>query len=79
MLELISFTLRFVHRQRRLPAQIKNAGELKRTMLDARKTKEENRRSHTREGESKPKAERKSECLICIYYDKERAMMQKAD
>ena len=35
------------------------AGQLKRTMLDAARVKEERRRKHTRAGESKPKAERK--------------------
>ena len=48
-------------RQRRLPSNIKNAAALKKTMLDARKTKDENRRRHTREGLVKPTAERKSE------------------
>jgi hypothetical protein len=54
-------------RQRRLPSNIKNAAALKKTMLDARKTKDENRRRHTREGLVKPTAERKSECplLLC--------------
>jgi hypothetical protein len=47
-------------RQRHVPSAIKKTTDLKRTMLDARKAKEENRRRHTREGESKPKAERKS-------------------
>jgi hypothetical protein len=53
--------LAFRYRQRRLPSNIKNAAALKKTMLDARKTKDENRRRHTREGLVKPKAERKSE------------------
>lgn len=35
------------------------AGQLKRTMLEARRVKEERRRKHTRAGESKPKAEKK--------------------
>lgn len=47
-------------RQRHVPSAIKKTTDLKRTMLDARKAKEENRRRHTREGDSKPKAERKS-------------------
>lgn len=47
-------------RQRHLPSAIKKTADLKRTMLDAKKAKEENRRRHTREGESKPKAERQS-------------------
>ncbi|KAJ9118072.1 hypothetical protein QFC24_006344 [Naganishia onofrii] len=52
-------TVRKIDRQRHLPSAIKKTGDLKRTMLDAKKVKEENRRRHTREGESKPKAERK--------------------
>lgn len=51
--------MRKIENQRRLPGAIKNATELKRTMLGARKQKEENRRRHTKEGEHKPKAERK--------------------
>lgn len=35
------------------------ASKLKRTMLDARRVKEERRRAHTRAGENKPKAEKK--------------------
>jgi hypothetical protein len=52
--------LYLLFRQRHVPTAIKKTTDLKRTMLDARKAKEENRRRHTREGESKPKAERKS-------------------
>ena len=36
-----------------------DTSKLKRTMLDARKVKEERRRKHTRAGENKPKAERR--------------------
>jgi len=35
------------------------AAQLKRTMEEAHRVKEERRRRHTRAGESKPKAERK--------------------
>ena len=35
------------------------AGQLKRTMEEAERVKEERRRRHTRAGESKPKAQRK--------------------
>lgn len=52
--------VREIERQRRLPSNIKNAAALKKTMLDARKTKDDNRRRHTREGLTKPTAERKS-------------------
>jgi WD repeat and SOF domain-containing protein 1 len=55
--------VREIERQRRLPSNIKNAAALKKTMLDARKTKDENRRRHTREGLVKPTAERKSEFI----------------
>lgn len=55
-------------RQRHVPSAIKKTADLKRTMLDARKAKEENRRRHTREGESKPKAERKSRCSLLGQY-----------
>ncbi|KAH8085896.1 WD40-repeat-containing domain protein [Filobasidium floriforme] len=51
--------VREIERQRRLPSNIKNAAALKKTMLDARKTKDDNRRRHTREGLEKPLAERK--------------------
>lgn len=47
-------------RRRHVPSSIHNATLLKRGMIEARKVKEDNRRKHTREGESKPKAERKS-------------------
>ena len=42
-----------------MPKPVYKAAQLKRTMLDARRVKEERRRKHTRAGESKPKAERK--------------------
>ncbi|KAL4251025.1 DDB1- and CUL4-associated factor 13 [Abortiporus biennis] len=48
-----------VARSRHIPKPVYKAAELKRTMLDARKVKEERRRKHTRAGDSKPKAERK--------------------
>ena len=46
-------------RTRHLPKPVYKAAQLKRTMLDAARVKEERRRKHTRAGESKPKAERK--------------------
>jgi len=51
--------VRSIERRRRLPSSIQNATELKRTMLGARKVKEDNRRRHTKDGDLKPKAERK--------------------
>lgn len=44
---------------RHVPKPVHKASQLKRTMLDARRVKEERRRKHTRAGDSKPKAERK--------------------
>ena len=44
---------------RHIPKPVYKAAQLKRTMLDARRVKEERRRKHTRAGDSKPKAERK--------------------
>lgn len=52
-------TLETVPRTRHIPRPVYKAAELKRTMLDAQRVKEERRRKHTRAGESKPKAERK--------------------
>lgn len=51
-------------RKRHVPKAVHQANKLKRTMLDARKVKEERRRRHTREGENKPKAERKKTVLV---------------
>lgn len=48
-----------VLRSRHIPKPVYKAAELKRTMLDAQRVKEERRRKHTRAGDSKPKAERK--------------------
>ncbi|KAI0275996.1 Sof1-like domain-containing protein [Russula aff. rugulosa BPL654] len=48
-----------VQRSRHLPKPVYKAGQLKRTMQEADRVKEERRRRHTRAGESKPKAERK--------------------
>ena len=48
-----------VCRGRHLPKPIYKANQLKRTMLEARRVKEERRRKHTRAGETKPKAEKK--------------------
>ncbi|EJU01243.1 WD40 repeat-like protein [Dacryopinax primogenitus] len=56
--------VRKVERQRYLPKPVYSAGKLKRTMLDARKVREENARLSTRKGrEGKPKAERKKVVL----------------
>jgi WD repeat and SOF domain-containing protein 1 len=49
-----------IYRARYLPKPIHKANQLKRTMLEARRVKEERRRKHTRVGESKPKAEKKT-------------------
>ncbi|TFY83239.1 hypothetical protein EWM64_g775 [Hericium alpestre] len=48
-----------VQRSRHIPKPVYKAGELKRTVVEAARVKEERRRKHTRAGESKPKAERK--------------------
>jgi WD repeat and SOF domain-containing protein 1 len=53
-----------VSRSRHLPKPVHKAGALKRTMLEARRVKEERRRKHSRAGESKPKAERKKLVLV---------------
>lgn len=52
-------TIRLFLRSRRLPKPVYTASQLKHTMLEARRVKEERRRKHTRAGESKPKAEKK--------------------
>lgn len=48
-----------VSRSRHLPKPVYKAAQLKRTMLDAKRVKDERRRKHTRSGASKPKAEKK--------------------
>lgn len=50
-------------RSRVVPKAVKNAAQLKRTMLDAQAVKEDRRRKHSRAGESKPKAERRKVVL----------------
>ncbi|PWN46928.1 WD40 repeat-like protein [Violaceomyces palustris] len=52
-----------IERQRHVPKAIKQAQKLKRTMLDARMQKEDNRRKHTKSGDKKPKAARKAPIL----------------
>lgn len=52
-------TIGFFIRSRRLPKPVYTASQLKHTMLEARRVKEERRRKHTRAGENKPKAEKK--------------------
>lgn len=51
------------YRTRHLPKSVYQAGKLKRTMLEAQRVKEERRRKHTRAGETKPKAARKTVVL----------------
>ena len=51
--------LHFPSRTRHLPKAVYKASQLKNTMLDARRVKEERRRKHTRAGQSKPLAEKK--------------------
>lgn len=46
-------------RSRRIPKPVYKASQLKHTMLEAQRVKEERRRKHTRAGEAKPKAEKK--------------------
>jgi DDB1- and CUL4-associated factor 13 len=46
-----------------VPKAVKNAVQIKRTMLDAQAVKEDRRRKHSRAGESKPKAERRKVVL----------------
>ncbi|KAJ6466967.1 WD40 repeat-like protein [Mycena sanguinolenta] len=53
-----------VVRSRHIPKPVYQAGNLKRTMLEAQRVKEERRRKHTRVGESKPKAERKKLVVV---------------
>ncbi|THG99914.1 hypothetical protein EW145_g7169 [Phellinidium pouzarii] len=48
-----------VARSRRIPKPVHKAAQIKHTMLEAQRVKEERRRKHTRAGESKPKADRK--------------------
>ncbi|KAI8968661.1 hypothetical protein BD414DRAFT_395808, partial [Trametes punicea] len=48
-----------IARTRQLPKPVYKAAQLKRTMLEAQRVKEERRRKHSRAGENKPKAERK--------------------
>lgn len=48
------------YRTRHLPRPVYKAGQLKSTMLEAQRVKEERRRKHTRAGESKPKAEKRT-------------------
>jgi hypothetical protein len=52
--------LRNMRRGRYLPKPIYKANQLKRTVLEARRVKEERRRKHTRAGETKPKGEKKT-------------------
>jgi len=59
--------VRSVAERRFVPASIHNTTKLKRDMIEAQKVKEDRRRSHTRAGKEKPKAERNSEFLfVCI-------------
>jgi hypothetical protein len=56
--------VRSVAERRFVPASIHNTTKLKRDMIEAQKVKEDRRRSHTRAGKEKPKAERKSEYFL---------------
>jgi DNA replication protein DnaC len=59
--------VRSVAERRFVPASIHNTTKLKRDMIEAQKVKEDRRRSHTRAGKEKPKAERKSTFLFaCV-------------
>ncbi|KZP21284.1 WD40 repeat-like protein [Athelia psychrophila] len=60
----VDATVGKVLRKRHLPKPVHQASNLKRTMLDARRVKEERRRAHTRSGENKPKAERKKVVVV---------------
>ena len=60
--------VRSVAERRFVPASIHNTTKLKRDMIEAQKVKEDRRRSHTRAGKDKPKAERKSE-LFSLFND----------
>lgn len=51
-------------RSRHIPKPVYKAAQLKRTMLEARRVKEERRRKHSRAGESKPKADRKQTVIV---------------
>jgi len=53
-----------VTRTRHLPKTVRQTSKLKRTMLEARRVKEERRRRHTRKGEAKPKPERKKLVIV---------------
>ncbi|KAF8516564.1 WD40 repeat-like protein, partial [Hysterangium stoloniferum] len=53
-----------IARRRHIPKPVLKAGELKRTMLEASKVKEDRRRKHTRAGGSKPTAERKKVVVV---------------
>ncbi|KAI0943494.1 hypothetical protein AcW1_002645 [Taiwanofungus camphoratus] len=53
-----------VSRSRHIPKPVYKAAQLKRTMLEARRVKEERRRKHSRAGESKPKADRKQTVIV---------------
>lgn len=56
---LLYLLTKHVYSTRHLPKSVHQTAKLKRTMLEARRVKDERRRKHTRAGESKPKAERK--------------------
>jgi WD repeat and SOF domain-containing protein 1 len=58
--------VRSVAERRFVPASIHNTTKLKRDMIEAQKVKEDRRRSHTRAGKEKPKAERKSESFLVL-------------
>ncbi|EJD51858.1 WD40 repeat-like protein [Auricularia subglabra TFB-10046 SS5] len=53
-----------VLRSHHVPKPVYKAAKLKRTMLEARRVKDERRRAHTRAGESKPKAAKKTAVIV---------------
>ncbi|WVR08583.1 hypothetical protein IAU60_005638 [Kwoniella sp. DSM 27419] len=56
--------VRSVKDRRHVPQSIHNAQKLKREMIESRKVKDDRRRSHTRAGREKPKAERKKTVIV---------------
>ncbi|KAK4688856.1 DDB1- and CUL4-associated factor 13, partial [Tremellales sp. Uapishka_1] len=56
--------VRAVKDRRHVPVSIHKTVNLKRTMIEAGKVKEERRRAHSRKGKEKPKAERKKAVIV---------------
>ena len=55
--------VRSIKDRRHVPESIHKSNKIKSDMVEARKVKEDRRRKHTRAGQEKPKAERKSELV----------------